>query len=231
MAVRTTGLSSLCELGSVSIRVAVFADLRGSLELSLAGAGRGFVTCGAGNGAMSPQEREFGFRMIETAHVRPRLHIVTSLTTKSRSIRAAPGHAVFEFTFMRINVAGGAALILKMEGEHLLCWSPGSHLVTIIARHGHVCARECKASVAMLCNRKCGAVKILNGMAAFASVLIGCGLKLPFMRVLVAIQAGSKLHFVNRIFARWKMAFCAIYGGMLAQQRVVGAGMLFYAKE
>jgi len=71
VAVPATGLTSLCELGSVRIRVAVFADLRGSLELSLAGAGRGFVTCGAGNGAMCAKERELGFRMIETAHVRP----------------------------------------------------------------------------------------------------------------------------------------------------------------
>jgi len=156
---------------------------------------------------------------------------MASLTTKSRPIRAAPGHAVFEFAFMRIYVAGSAALILKMEWEHFLCWPAGSHLVTIIARHGHVCARERKASVAMLRNRKCRSVKILDGVAALTLVLIGCRLKLPFMRVLVAFQAGSKLHFVNRIFARWKMAFCAIHSGVLAQQGIVGGGVLFYSKE
>lgn len=37
VALRAAGLTSLRELGTVRIRVAVFADLRGSLELSRAG--------------------------------------------------------------------------------------------------------------------------------------------------------------------------------------------------
>ena len=45
---------------------------------------------------------------------------MASLTAERRSICAAPGHAIFEFTLMRINVASGAALILKMEREHLV---------------------------------------------------------------------------------------------------------------
>lgn len=59
------------KLSSMNVRVAVLADLRRSFELDLTGARQGFVACAAGYGAMSAQERELCFRMIETVYIRP----------------------------------------------------------------------------------------------------------------------------------------------------------------
>jgi hypothetical protein len=103
--------------------------------------------------------------------------------------------------------------------------------VALIARHGHVRARQREPSVAMISDRISGTVKILDRVAALAPVLIRGSGKLPFVFVLVAIQAGSKFHFVHGIPARWNMTFRALYSNVLAKQRVVRGGMLFHTKK
>jgi hypothetical protein len=122
VALRTAGLPRLGELRSMRVGMAIFASLRCPFELRLVGARRRFVTGAASNGPVRAQKRELCFRMVETAYIRPRLCAVAGLTTERRAIRAAPGHAVLKFTLMRISVASGAALILEMEGEHLVRW-------------------------------------------------------------------------------------------------------------
>jgi hypothetical protein len=156
---------------------------------------------------------------------------MTGLTTKRRSICAAPGHAIFEFTFMRINVASGTTLILKMEREHLVGRAARPKLVAFIARHCHVRACQREIRLAMIGNREGGAVKVLHGMATLTLVLIRCGLELPFMLIPVAVQTGREFHLVNSIFTYGNVAFCAIYRGVLAQQGVFRRGVLFHAEK
>jgi hypothetical protein len=154
--------------------------------------------------------------MIKAAHVCPRLHVMTGLTAERRSICAAPRHAVFEFTFMRINVASSTTLILKMEREHLVGRAARPKLVAFIARHCHVRACQGEIRLAMIGNRESGAVKVLHGMATLTLILVRSGLKLPFMRIPVAVQTGREFHLVNGIFTCRKVAFRAIYRGVLA---------------
>jgi hypothetical protein len=156
---------------------------------------------------------------------------MTGLAAERRSICAAPGHAIFEFAFMRINVTSRAAPILEMEREHLVGRAARPKLVTFIARHCHVRAGQSEIRLPMIGNREGGAVKVLHGMATLTFILIRCGLKLPFMRILVAVQTGRKLHFVNGIFACGSVAFRAIYRGVLAQQGIFRRGVFFHAEK
>jgi hypothetical protein len=110
--------------------------------------------------------------MVETVYIRPRLCVVTGLTTERRSIGTAPAHAVLKFTVVRINVTGGAALILEMEGEHLVRWPACAWLVTFVARHGDVRASQCEASLLMTGYCKRGAVKILYRVTTLTPILI-----------------------------------------------------------
>lgn len=70
--------------------------------------------------------------------------------------------------------------------------------------------------LAMIDYSKGGAVKIDDRVATLAPVLIGGGGKLPIVRIFVAIQAGCKFHFVQRILARGNVALSALDGKVLA---------------
>jgi hypothetical protein len=169
--------------------------------------------------------------MIETAHVRPRLYVVACFATKWSSIRTATGHAVLEFTFVRINVAGGTTLVLEMKGEHLIKGAAGAEFVALVAWHGHVRARKRECRLAMIGNRERRAVEVLNGVAAFAAVLIRRRGELPFVNIFVAIQTGREFHLINCVFTRGNVAFRTIYRCVLAQQGIFRSGMFFHAKE
>ncbi len=54
----------------------------------------------------------------------------------------------------------------------------------------------------MFGNRKCGAVKIQNGMTIFAFVSIRRGRKLSVMGVLMAVGAGREFHLIDGVLAR-----------------------------
>lgn len=148
-----------------------------------------------------------------------------------RSVCAAPGHAVLEFTMMWINVASSTNLVLEMEGKNLVGASSGPNLVALIARDGHVRARQSETSLAMICDRKCGAVEVLNRVAAFTAVLIRGGGELPVVRIFVAIQADSEFHLVQRFLTCGKMAFRAIHGSVLAEQWILRCRVLFHVKK
>ena len=231
MALRAGGFPGLCELRSVRVGMAILANLRCPFELRLVRTGRRLMTGTAGNCPVGAQKRELGFRMIEATYVRPRLRVVTGLATERGSIRATPGHALFKFAVVRINVAGRAALILEMEGEHLVRRAACACLVTLVARHRHVRARQREACLLMNGYCKRGAMKILNGVATLAAVLIRRGGELPFVNIFVAVQAGGEFHLVNSILPRWNVALIALNDRVLAQQGILRRGMLFHAKE
>lgn len=54
-------------------------------------------------------------------------------------------------------------------------------------------------------------VEILYGVTFFALVLVRRGGELLVMRIFVAVQAGGKLDFVDRIFAGRQMALVAFH--------------------
>jgi hypothetical protein len=110
--------------------------------------------------------------MVETVYICPRLHAVARFAAKRCAIRAAPRHAVIEFTVMGINVARRTTLVLKVEGENFVLTSAGPNLVALIARHCHVRTRECEMGFAMIGDGKGGTVEILNRVAGLAPVLI-----------------------------------------------------------
>lgn len=138
VALRATSLSPFCELPAMGLDMAVFADLRCSFELRLMRAGRSFVACAASYRAMRTEQRKLGLRMIKAVYVRPGPYVVAGFTAKWRSVRPTPSHALFEFTFVRINVTCRTGLVFKMKRHCLICASSASDLVALIARHGHV---------------------------------------------------------------------------------------------
>jgi len=69
----------------------------------------------------------------------------------------------------------------------------------------------------MLCNGVARTMPILDAVAVFAAILVGCRGKLTVVRVLMAIQTGSELHLVNRVFSGRSMALRALHLGVLAR--------------
>lgn len=132
---------------------------------------------------------------------------------------------------MRVCVAGGATAIFEAERHNLVRATRCSHLVTIGAGHGGMCSGQSEPGFTVLRDGKEGAVKIAHGMAILASVQIRSGSELAVMSVLVTIRAKREFHFVNRVFAGWKMAFGAFDRNVLAFQRIGGCVVLFYPEQ
>jgi len=73
-------------------------------------------------------------------------------------------------------------------------------------------------------------MKVLNGVAIFATILVrSCG-KLFVMRVLMAIRAGREFHFVNGLLAGGSVTFVTSDSRMFAFERIVRSGVLLHAK-
>ena len=120
VAVGAVGLAVLCqELPVMGVLVAGFTLHRRAFE-SLVGIGRSLVALSAGNRAVRAEERELGLGVIEAVDIGPRLHGVARFAAERRSIRPLLCHAIVEFTFMRIFMAGSARLILEFERQYLV---------------------------------------------------------------------------------------------------------------
>jgi len=202
VAVRTRSLPGLGKLAVMGIFVTIFADLRRVFELYFFFADRRLVTITALDGAMRSKQREFGFRMVEAIHVRPGPHVMAGFAPLRRAIGTAPRHAFFEFAMMDIFMAGRAGPIFEMERQDLVSSSGGANFVAIGARNGGVRAGQGETCFAMFGDRKCGTVKIQNGMTIFAFVVIRSGFKLSVMGVLVAVGASCEFHLIDGVLAR-----------------------------
>lgn len=71
VAVRTRCLPTLRKLAVMSIFVTILTDLGRTLELHFFLPYRHLVASAALHGAVRPQQRELGFRMVESIHVGP----------------------------------------------------------------------------------------------------------------------------------------------------------------
>jgi len=218
------------KLAAVRVRMTSFAIRRRSLELNFVGTSGHFVTFVTCDRAMSSDQGKFRFRMIEATDVDPGPGAVARFAAQRSSVGALQRHAVLEFALMGIGVAGSARAVREMERQNLVCPSAKARFVTLRASDGHVSPGKREARVLVLGNRERRAMEILYGVAILAAALVRSGGELFVMRVLMAFGAGRELHFVNRIFARWRVAFVAGDGGMLAFQRIVRSRMLLHAE-
>ena len=82
----------------------------------------------------------------------------------------------------------------------------------------------------MLRHRERRLVETLDGVAVFASIVVRRTRKLVVMRILVAVEARCKLHFVNRIFARWQVALVAFHLNVFPLERIFRCDVLFHAE-
>ena len=220
-----------CKLSAVRICVTGLTILRRALELDFVRARQCLVTFAASDTSMCADQWKLRFRVVETADVDPGLGAVAGFAAQRGSIGALPGHAVLELALVDIVVAGGASAVLEVERQDLVRSSAKARFVALGARDGHVRSRQHEMRALMLGDRKRRSMKILYGVAFLTVILIGSGGKLLVMRVLMAIQARLKFHFVESILAGRRVAFLAGNGRVFSVERVFRCGVLFFPKE
>jgi len=218
------------KLAGVRIRVAGFTILWRSLELNLMGVGERLVAFDASDRAMCPRQGKFRFRMVKAADVDPGPGAVAGFAAHGRSVGALLLHALLEFAFVWIRVAGGACGVLEMEGQNLVCSTAEARFVAVHAGNGHVSTGQRKACVLVLGDRERRAMKVLYGMAILATILVGSGGKLLVMRILMAVHASSELYFVDSVLAGRRVALVASDCRMFSFEWIVRCRVLFHAK-
>ena len=216
------------KLCAVRVRVATLAILRRACKLNFMRTGERLVAFVACNRAMCADQREFRFGMVESTNIDPRARVVAGLASERGAIGALLRHAVFKFAFVGIGMAGGAGAVLKMEWQDLVGSSAEAYLVAFGASNGYVSAGQHETGVLMLGNREGRTMEVLYGMAILAAVLIRRGGKLLVMRVLVAVQTGRELHFVQSVFSGGSVAFVASDGRVFPLEWIVRRSMLFH---
>ena len=226
--IRAARLAVLGELPRVNVGMTLLAIFRRALERDFANPGSSLMAGTAGHGTVGANQWKIGFRVIEAFCVDPRLHAMASLATHGRAVGSAQRHLSIELTVMRIGVAGDTTSILEIEWQCLIETRADNFFVTLDARHNGMSAFERKARFLVHGNRKSRSVKIAHRVAAFATVLVGGLGKLPFMDILVAIEALVELDLINRIRPGWNMALRALHAGMFSQERIDGARVFFY---
>lgn len=180
---------------------------------------------------MSAEQRILRLRVIESANFDPGLDVVAGLTTERASVGAFPGHLIVEFALVRVPVTGGAASIFKVEGQNPVGAAAHSRFVAVGAGYSRVCAHERKARAVMLRDGVRGAVPILDGMAAFATVVVRSSGELVVVPILVAVRASRELDPVKRILARRNVALEALHLSVFALQRILSGVVFLGGKE
>jgi len=217
------------ELPVVRVLVASLALLRGALE-SRRIFFRGLVTIAANHGAMRAQQGEFRFAVVKSVDVRPGLRVVASLTSKRRPIGTFLCHPIIEFSSVWIFVAGRAGPVFKSKRQNLVGAAGCARLVTVDASNRRMRARQRKTSVSMLGDGKRSAVEIRDRVAAFTLVVVRRSGELIVVGILVAIAAGSKLYFVNRVLAGRDMALRALHLDVFALQWILGCVVFLHSE-
>jgi len=92
--------------------------------------------------------------MIETAGIAPGLHVVTSLAAHPSTTGAFLGHAVLEFSPVRIHVAGGATKVFEVKRQYLIATSIRALLMTVSAGNRRVRVFQWESRIAMHRDRK-----------------------------------------------------------------------------
>lgn len=218
------------KLAAMRVCVACFAILGGSLELDFVSSGQSFVALAAHNDSMRSSQREFCFRMVESADVNPGTSAVARFAAERRSIRFFRRHAIFKFALVGIGVARGACAVLKMKWQNFVCSSAQACLVAFRAGCSNVRTGQHEMSLLVLGDSKGRAVKILYRVAILTTVQVGSGGELFVVFILMAIRARRKLHIVLGIFSGWGVTFVTSYGCMFAVERILRCRVLFHSE-
>lgn len=107
------------ELAVVDVAVAGFALLRCACK-ARGVIGGGFVALRARDGAMRAEKKEFCFGVVEAGYVRPGFCGVAGLAAERGTVGALAAHAVAEFAFVRIGMAGGAGAFGEMKWQNFV---------------------------------------------------------------------------------------------------------------
>src|SRR6202008_205485 len=126
--------------------------------------------------------------MIEAAHLDPGLHGVASFTAQRRAVSAARCHALLEFPFVHVFVAGRAGAVLEVERQDLVSPSTKTNLVAVGAGNRHMRPGQHKAGLLVLGDGVGRAMEILDRVALLAAVVIRRGGELFVVLVLMTIR-------------------------------------------
>jgi len=129
-----------------------------------------------------------------------------------------------------IGVTGSTRTIFKVERKNLISPAGQTGLVAIRAGYCDMSSSEGETSVAVVLDRKRRTVEVLHRVAVFATIPVRRGGELIVMRVLMAIRAGGKLHSVNCVFPRGRVAFLTSDSCMFSFQWIVRGCVLLHAK-
>src|ERR1700739_4988923 len=169
--------------------------------------------------------------MVEAIDIAPRLHTVTGLAAKGRSIGALASHLFVEFALVRVLVASGAGAILEMKGKDFVGATGQPHFVAIGAGHGRMSSGKREAGLAMFGDGVSGAVPIHHGVAIFAAIFVRSLRELIVVSVLVAVGTLSELHFVNGVLASGDVALVALDLDVFALQGVLRSVVFFHTES
>ncbi len=164
--------------------------------------------------------------MIEAVNVHPGFYGVASFATERCAIGTPAGHAIVEFSLVRIFMTGGAGAVFELERYDFVGAARGPNFMAISASDGDVRASQGEARVFVLRDGEPGAMEIDYSVARLATVVERCGGELIVMRVFVTIGARREFHFVNGVPPRRDVAVRAFDLNVFALERVAGLGML-----
>jgi len=126
---------------------------------------------------------------------------VAGLAAEGGAVGALAGHAIVEFAFVGIDVAGGAGAIREVEGQDLVGTAGGSEFVAICAGDRGVSTGQGETRGVVFGDGVSSAVEIDNGVAGFAPVVVRRDGELVVVGVLVAVGANREFNFVAGVFA------------------------------
>lgn len=168
--------------------------------------------------------------MIEAVDIDPRSCPVARFASLRRTIGFRRCHTILKFSLVWIGVAGGTRAVLKMKWQNFVCSSAESRFMAFGAGDCHVRSGQHEMGFLVFGDSERRTVKILYGVAIFATVQVRSCRELLVMFILVAVRACSEFHLVLRILARRDMALVAGNGRMLAFERIFRCRVLLYSE-
>lgn len=158
--------------------------------------------------------------MVETTYLGPRVHVMTRFASPGRAVGAQLRLLFLKFTVMGIFMAAGAAHVFPAEWKELIGPPRSPHFVTFVAPHRSMRSCERKPRFAVVGNGIGRAMKVLDGVAVLAAVLVTRTGELPVVLIFMAVQASRKLDLIYGVLAGRNMALIALNPRVLPLQGV-----------
>ncbi len=246
----------LGELASVNVGMAVLALGRRLGEVGLDELGaevRRLVAVDAGHRLMRAREDESRPVVIEAGDVLPVLGCVAGFAANGRTIAAQRLHALGELVVVRILMAGGAGIVLKVEDRSRVIAgrTPGirnfvlhrnrgrqqhglrkrrGRLMAITADDCQVPSSERETCLLVLSKGERGGLETVDRMALLAPIQPRRRGKLRLVLVMMAVQAAGELDAIQRVLALGNVATRTFHFGVLAFQRILRGRVRLHIK-